>query len=89
MATTGVGMRIGIRGVWMWATLALAVGPTLHAQTVVWSDNFNNGCAGNCEASTWNGWSMVDNVDGTTGGAHLCKVCISSSLSGCPGKSTL
>lgn len=69
MATTGVGMRIGIRGVWMWATLALAVGPTLHAQTVVWSDNFNNGCAGNCEASTWNGWSMVDNVDGTTGGA--------------------
>ena len=69
MATTGVGMRIGIRGVWMWATLALAVGPTLHAQTVVWSDNFNNGCASNCEASTWNGWSMVDNVDGTTGGA--------------------
>lgn len=35
----------------------------------VWSDNFNNGCASNCVASTWNGWTIVDNDGGTTGGA--------------------
>ncbi|MFN8348761.1 MAG: hypothetical protein U0X91_27425 [Spirosomataceae bacterium] len=36
--------------------------------TTIWSDNFENGCASNCIANTYNGWSIVDNVDGTTGG---------------------
>lgn len=39
------------------------------SQTTIWTDNFNNGCASNCVASTWNGWSILDNVGGTTGGA--------------------
>ncbi|MES2557528.1 MAG: T9SS type A sorting domain-containing protein [Bacteroidota bacterium] len=38
-------------------------------QTIIWSDNFNNGCASNCIASTWNGWTILDNDGGTTGGA--------------------
>jgi len=38
------------------------------SQVTIWSDNFNNGCASNCLASTWNSWSMVDNAEGTTGG---------------------
>lgn len=39
-----------------------------YAQTF-WTDNFNNGCAANCLATTWNGWTVTDNVGGTTGGA--------------------
>lgn len=39
------------------------------SQTTIWSDNFNNGCASNCIANTWNGWTIQDNVGGTTGGA--------------------
>ncbi len=38
-------------------------------QTVIWSDDFNNGCASNCLATTWNGWTVQDNDGGTTGGA--------------------
>jgi len=38
------------------------------AQTIFWSDNFNNGCTNDCLATTY-GWTMVDNVGGTTGGA--------------------
>lgn len=40
-----------------------------RAQTTIWSDNFNNGCASNCALNTWNGWTVIDNVGGTTGGA--------------------
>lgn len=42
---------------------------SVYAQTTIWSDNFNNGCASNCLATTWNGWTVQDNVGGTTGGA--------------------
>lgn len=42
---------------------------TCNAQITVWSDDFNNGCASNCLATTWNGWTMTDNSGGTTGGA--------------------
>ncbi len=38
-----------------------------NAQTTFWSENFNNGCAANCLASTWNGWTIIDNADGTNG----------------------
>lgn len=38
-------------------------------QTTIWSDNFNNGCASNCLATTWNGWTILDNDGGVTGGA--------------------
>jgi len=52
---------------------ALAVCACLHStafgQVTVWSDNFNNGCTSNCLATTWNGWTVQDNVGGTTGGA--------------------
>jgi hypothetical protein len=40
-----------------------------HAQTTVWSENFNNGCADNCVASTYGGWSIIDNYGGITGSA--------------------
>lgn len=40
-----------------------------NAQITVWSDNFNNGCASNCLATTWNGWTQTDNVGGVTGGS--------------------
>lgn len=39
------------------------------AQPVIWSVDFNNGCASNCIASTYGGWTILDNVGGTTGGA--------------------
>jgi len=39
------------------------------SQVNIWTDNFNNGCAANCVASTWNGWTILDNVSGTTGAA--------------------
>lgn len=42
---------------------------TVNAQVTVWSDDFNNGCASNCLATTWNGWTLNDNSGGTTGGA--------------------
>jgi hypothetical protein len=38
-------------------------------QTTIWSDNFNNGCASNCLATTWNGWTIINNDGGTTGGS--------------------
>lgn len=37
------------------------------AQTTFWSDNFNNGCAANCLANTWNGWTVINNVGGING----------------------
>lgn len=39
------------------------------AQTTVFSENFNNGCASDCIASTYGGWTILDNDGGTTGGA--------------------
>jgi Secretion system C-terminal sorting domain len=52
-------------------TLFLSLFFSLHSfcQTVIWSDNFNNGCASNCLATTWNGWTVLDNDGGTTGGS--------------------
>lgn len=41
----------------------------IQSQVVIWSDNFNNGCASNCIASTWNGWTIQNNVGGTSGGS--------------------
>lgn len=38
-----------------------------QAQTTIWSVNFNNGCASNCLAGTYGGWSVLDNVDGVSG----------------------
>jgi len=39
------------------------------AQVTIWTDNFNNSCASNCIANTWNGWTILDNDGGTTGAA--------------------
>jgi hypothetical protein len=39
------------------------------SQATIWSDNFNNGCASGCLASTWNGWTIVNNVGGVSGGS--------------------
>lgn len=44
----------------------ICISVSSKAQTI-WSDNFNNGCSANCLATTWNGWTLVDNVGGTTG----------------------
>lgn len=40
-----------------------------NAQTTIWSDNFNNGCANNCLASTYGGWTIQNNIGGTSGSA--------------------
>lgn len=37
------------------------------AQTTWWTENFNNGCSSNCLASTWNGWTIQNNVGGVSG----------------------
>jgi len=47
----------------------ICLSASTKAQTTFWTDNFNNGCASNCLATTWNGWTMVDNVGGTSGAA--------------------
>ena len=39
------------------------------AQVNIWTENFNNGCASNCIANTWNNWTILDNDGGVTGGA--------------------
>jgi hypothetical protein len=49
--------------------LFIAFQSFVNGQTIIWSDNFNNGCASNCLVTTWNGWTVVDNDGGTTGGA--------------------
>jgi hypothetical protein len=41
----------------------------LTAQTTVYSENFNNGCASNCLATAYGGWTVVDNSGGVTGGS--------------------
>ena len=40
------------------------------SQVNIWTDNFNNSCASNCIANTWNGWTIQNNIGGTTGAAH-------------------
>lgn len=42
---------------------------TARAQTTIWSENFNNGCIHDCVASSYGGWTIVDNVGGTNGSA--------------------
>jgi hypothetical protein len=49
--------------------ILLASASVARAQITIWSDNFNNGCSGNCPASSYGGWTIQDNVDGVTGGA--------------------
>jgi Domain of unknown function DUF11 len=62
-------MRRRFSGVLMTALVLLADSADLPAQNAIWSEHFNNGCTANCEASTWNGWTVLDNVDGSTGSA--------------------
>lgn len=40
---------------------------SLQSQVVTWSVNFNNGCASNCLATTYGGWTVQDNVGGLNG----------------------
>lgn len=49
--------------------LSLISIPAAWSQTVIWSEDFNNGCTNDCIASTYGGWTILDNVDGVTGGA--------------------
>lgn len=49
--------------------LSLAAWSNAWSQTTIWSDNFNNGCSENCIASSYGGWTILDNVGGTTGSA--------------------
>ncbi len=39
------------------------------SQTIFWTEDFNNGCPSDCLATTHNGWTVLDNIGGTTGGA--------------------
>lgn len=43
--------------------------PAALSQTVFWSEDFNNGCTNDCVASSYGGWTILDNVDGSSGGA--------------------
>ncbi len=36
---------------------------------VFYTENFNNACAANCLATTWNGWTVLNNVGGVSGGS--------------------
>lgn len=47
----------------------LIVSGSVFPQTIIWSDNFNNGCAANCIASTYGGWTIQNNIGGTNGGS--------------------
>lgn len=47
----------------------LSIPYMLSAQTVIFSENFNNGCSANCPVSGYAGWTLLDNVGGTTGTA--------------------
>jgi hypothetical protein len=38
------------------------------AQTTIYSDNFNNGCAASCLATSYNGWTLRNNDGGVSGG---------------------
>lgn len=49
--------------------LLLSLSCVSFAQTVIYSENFNNGCSANCVASSYAGWSVSDNDGGTTGSA--------------------
>lgn len=44
-------------------------GARANSQVTIWSENFNNGCASNCLATSYGGWTVVDNVGGVSGGA--------------------
>jgi hypothetical protein len=50
-------------------TLFLTGGGTLFSQVATWSVNFNNGCAANCLATTYGGWTVQNNVGGASGAA--------------------
>jgi hypothetical protein len=50
------------------ALLLLCVGLSGRSQ-VFYSIDFNNGCASNCIANTYGGWTILDNDGGVTGGA--------------------
>ncbi len=39
------------------------------SQVTIWQDNFNNGCPANCLANTYNGWTIVNNAGGVSGGS--------------------
>jgi hypothetical protein len=49
--------------------VALLFSSTAIAQVNIWTENFNNGCTANCLASTWNSWSIQNNVGGVSGGS--------------------
>lgn len=42
---------------------------TTLAQGVFWNVDFNNGCTNDCIATTYGGWSIVDNDGGVSGGS--------------------
>lgn len=49
------------------AIILLGFAYSVKSQSTIYSENFNNGCASNCLATTWNGWTVVNNVGGSNG----------------------
>lgn len=47
----------------------LGLASALEAQTTIFSQNFNNGCASNCLATTYGGWTVLNNIGGISGGS--------------------
>lgn len=39
----------------------------VQGQNIFWTEDFNNNCNANCLASSYNGWTIIDNDGGTTG----------------------
>jgi len=52
---------------WMVVFLMAVVHNPLKGQVTVYSETFNNGCAANCRAVTYGGWTVQDNIGGTNG----------------------
>ena len=50
-------------------TLNVKVDSSSAPLATIWSVDFNNGCASNCLATTYGGWTVIENDGGMTGGA--------------------
>ena len=53
----------------LFISIIIFSGSPVFSQLVFWSVNFNNGCASNCIANTYGGWTILNNDGGTSGGA--------------------
>jgi hypothetical protein len=53
----------------LYILFALGTNMAWSQTATVWSVNFNNGCANDCIASTYGGWTIQNNIGGVSGGS--------------------